>query len=676
ETLLDRAVAGTRALHNHNARAWVLTMLARRLPERRKALLDAALDAVPGIVDATAQGMEDVMRSNAIAQMADLLDGEQVTRAFEIGLTLVDEGRNWLPRAVAPLVDRLDEAQRARALDAVLLVEDDWGRKDGLLALVRHAQGETQQRAFQALLMIRHGEAREVIRQALAAIIDPALSESGGAFAAQIDDAEQKAWALDVLRTLPAADAAPAGVAADTNTASVDEQLAKALNIRWEEDRFPVLERLLSQLSPEQIRIVLEDAHASVSDAGTRDWLIGEIAAYADGEVLAALFERAVTPWQMLADCSVILNWAGKLGEPFSAEAMAYVESRLTPRLQSSTRILLLKRLLPHLTGAAKHSTRSAEALATALTNDYPPGRARDLIDVIDVLDEADRAAAFEALYASVMSYPEFAPSPDAAQYPLAANNEDQKIERVQHASALLNPIQDERRVHLVARIVDLTLTLNNRVWVVSFLKQVAALLDSDQLARALTTVNAWDDSDERAAALRALRPYLSKAQVSDLPPDPAEDVGSYREFRRRLDLARNANTDERPELLEQALAAGKQLQKLGERRSAFIHLAQAGVPEALDTLMESVSHMEEDSRWQILLQLYPLLSDQADVRRMIWRGIITQFEQMRSGSREFVFDWDHWYQPWTQLQSLMTAELHARIGLLVLEIVRDWRWA
>lgn len=670
DALFEKAIEGTRMLNNADARAWMLTSLARRLPERRAALIDDALKAVPAIVDATAQGMDDVMRANAIAQMADLLEGEQVTRAFEIGLTLVDEGRSWLPRAIAPLVDRLDDAQRARALAAVLLVEDEWWRKDGLLALVRHARGETQRRAFEALLTIRHGEAREAIRQALGVNANPTLIEAGVGDAEQIADVEQRAWALDLLRSLRAASkASQVDPAADTNAPSVDEQFAKTLTILWGEDRFPEFERLLPDLSPGQIRIIIEDAHGTRNEDYSRDQLLNEIAARADGELLVSMFAWAADWWQTLAECRALLNWVDELGEPFRSEAVAYVESRMKPRVHPHIRIELLQLLLPHLTGEARRA-RSAEALAAARAIEYAPTRAGYLSALIGVLDEADRAAAIEALYADVLTYAEFAPSSAAAQYPPAAN-EYGIIDRLEQVFPLLDHLQDERKAHLVARSLDLALSLGDLRWATSILAQIGRLLDTDQLARALATVNTWQDANEQAFGYVTLRPYLTAEQAATLPK--TQTGGSLGRVQWLLDQAQEATGDARQARLDQALAEGKQVRPLGERRAAFIALALAGIQEALDTVMVSVSNMEEDSRWQILVQLYPRLSDQADMRRTIWRGIVTQFEIQRTGSREYMLNS---FMPWAEVMSVLPPNLRGQVAPLLLEIVRDWRWA
>jgi len=679
DALLDQAAAGVLTLKNSDARAWVLTILARRLPERRKALLDAALDAVPGIVDATAQGMEDVMRSNAIAQMADLLEGEQVTRAFEIGLALEGEAGSWIPRAIAPLMDRLDEEQQARALDVVLTVAEGWYRKDGLLALARYARGETRQRALEALLTITHDEARAFIRKALATDSDPALLEATIAFAEQIADAEQRTWALEMLRSVLAARAEAGAETAQDAAAersaerTIDEQFAEALSIRWDEDRFPVLESLLPELSPDQIRIVLEDAHATRSEDTVRDRLIGKIALRAEGDVLASMFAWGAGTWQMLASCRTLLNWAGEWDEATRGAVLDYVASCLEPRLDPFTRVDLLQLLLPHLSGEVKRA-RSAEALATALANDYPPGRADQLSRLFNVLDETDQPAALEALSADVFSYTEFALEPDSPQHPLYApmsTDDYAVIERLRHTFPLLNHLEGERQAHLLARVLDLTLSLQHKGYAASILAPIVPLLDADQRAATLAVVLAWDDEQAGASGLAVLRPHLTEDQVAALPEVVA--VGRIGEVNRLLALARNATDAERPALLDQALAAGKQVRALGERRAAFVDLALAGVDEALEMLLESAEYMEPEDRGAFLLSLYPRLADQDETRALIWRGAITRLAQIRSGGLDSVLNW---YPPWSHFEPLLTPEMRAQIPALLLEIARDWRWA
>ncbi|MCC6617205.1 MAG: hypothetical protein IT320_27270 [Anaerolineae bacterium] len=672
--LLAQAVEGVRALGNADARAWVLAALARRLPDERKALVDDALAAVPAIVDATAQGLDTVMRANAIMQMADLLEGEQVSRAFEMGLML----EVWLTRAIAPLVDRLDEAQQVRALNVLLTVEDEWGRKDGLLALVRHARGQTQRRALEGLLVIGHGEAREVIRRSMAADVDPALLEAGRLFAEHIADDDQRAWALETIRTaLAARDPAPdattqSGAGVGTDEPSIDEQFAAALKIRWAEDRFPVLERLLPQLSDEQIRIVLEDAHAARGDDHLRDRLIGAIALRCAAEALPALFERAVVTWQMISDCQMLLHWGYEPPDGFMPGAITYVESCLQARLDPFTRIDLRHTLLPHLTGEAKRA-HSAEALATALADEYLPGRAEHLSRIYALLDEADQPAALEALYTAVTTaYAEFAPETDAPPAPSAATDDDYYRDgRLRHVYPLLFHLDEARRAPLIEGALKLCLAFEDKRYAASVLGELGRMFDAGQLARVLEAVTGWDDAGARASVIARLRPHLSDDQLVALPDEGA--VGSQHEVYRLLELAREAADEERPALLEGALAAAKLVQRLGERRAVFVDLALAGVDEALQTLVESVQYMEPGYQGQFLLSLYPRLADQPDMRATIMRGIVTQLEQIRSGNRQLGFEW---FLPWSRIKPLLTPELRAQIPPLLLEIVRDWRWA
>jgi hypothetical protein len=555
---LGEALTAAKAIRDEFHRSTTLAALVPHLsPEQRHSALTAALTACKVI------GYE-LHRSRALAALAPHLSPQQLGEALSVAMAIRDHSS-----ALAGLIPHLSPGQRQDVLEEVLSAPTeidreeavyngrrrDWRLSHLLTALAPYLSPKQLGEALTAAKAIRD----EFHRSTTLAVLLPRLSpeqqfiEAFSANEATRDEFRRSATLSALVPRLS------------------PEQLAEALAatraIRDEFYRSMALGALARHLSPEHRHNVLGAALAAVRAIGAEDsrsLALADLASHLLPEQMGDALDVANAIRDEFHRINALAALAPHLWpgprEQMLDEALAAAKTVLGHeafdyfggRRSHSPRVLAV--LAPHLS-----SKQLGEALAAAKAIHYEPARLSALAALTPYLSPKQRSEIANATEASYWY-----------RDPLAV-------------TALVPYLAPKRRRYWLGQALASAKTAGNEKYDASVLAALAPHLSREQLGDALATVTAIRDEDSRASALAGLAPYLAPAPLRDALACAQTIRSGFRRSRALTALARFLPTEQRRDVLHQAVSAANVVRDDFHRSSALAGLAPYLLPDQLD---------------------------------------------------------------------------------------------
>ncbi len=678
--LVSDALAAVMLLKNPEARAWALSAVAKRLPENeREALYRKCLDSVQEMQKAVSDWAE-VRQANALAQFSSYLKGELAVKALEIALQFTES--EWRPRAVAGLLGQLSPTDLQRALDSFLEITNQWWQADGLIGIVEHSRGDTQQLAFHALLSTTHQEAQTKIITWLMYLNSTELIETLLALSQQLGTENTfSASVFDLLvrkQQAPAFDRVPA-VQPKIEVPLEDSELERILAIEYEEERCEQLRGIARRLPTKLLTRALEAAF-QFEDTLYRDWAFEALAKYLTDDLIQTALEGRFD-YEDLVACNSILNaWAIHTQSPAQDKLLAYALARLR-RVQNLW--WRLEQLDASLRFRSSYADQVASTLfETAIQLPIDATSLWSLANAVEYLAGEQRARALDIVQENVWTY---------EKPPYTHAYEDmEKYQRIRILGKFLEYLEGDQKADQLEKSLELLLTIQESPWLGNALDDLSRHLADKHWPTIMKTLLPQSQGYSQARLIGIICEHIPEAFFDQLLQAAQEIAPQSAKAEALIALASHtSDQSQRATLAADALEMFLNLQNtdlirldpistqdrlLHRKIGLFLKLAQIGVSAAIAPGVAATQSLSNEiDRAGSLMLFIPFLHDQRAAHQQIVRGFLAQLKVLRAGNRAELY-WN--LSPNHVLQTpIISPQALTQIAENALQVLQNWRW-